>query len=421
MNTATTRSSRSSVMNFLNEAVNQFPDAISFASGRPAESFFSLERWMSAVPRFQAHVAQTEGQSILSAGRRLAQYGRTAGIIDSLIAEQLHNDEHIDCAADQIVVTAGCQEALALILPSLCPDREDVILARNPTYIGVTGVADFAGIDIVPIEPGPSESWENALQRVMFTLRRHGKTPRCFYLTPEFGNPTGTVLSEAARRSIIASCAAHRIMVLEDNPYGMFRFEGVASRSMMSLDEAGCVIYLATYSKTLCPAVRVGAAVLPQQIFGSPAAAQRLKAELCERKSFMSVNTSQITQALVGGVLLAEQRSLARLVEAPLGYYRRNRDTLVAALGDAFDAAGGEVSWNRPEGGFFLCVSLPFAFGQHETVECARDYGVIVMPMSFFSLDDSCSNEIRIAFSNVTPEEIGSGVARFARYVEARR
>ncbi len=413
---ASAGASRLSVMNFLNEAANEYPQAISFASGRPAEQFFSLEGWLEAVPDYQAHAARAAGQDLALAGRRLAQYGRTAGIINALIAEQLRLDEGVDCDASQVVVTAGCQEALALLVPALCRASGDVMLARNPTYIGITGVADFAGIEILPVECEAGENWEQALARTAAALRHAGKTARGFYLTPEFDNPTGTVLDEAERRSIIAGCLEHRIVVLEDNPYGMFRYDGESTRPMMALDPAGCVIYLATYSKTLCPAVRVGAAVLPRRLFGSEQAAERLRAEVSERKSFVTVNTSQVTQALVGGVLLREGHSLRRLVDAPRRFYHDNRDVLLGALERAF-GTDGEIRWNRPDGGFFLGVTLPFEFGERETVECARDHGVIVMPMTFFSLDASRRREVRLAFSNAGAAEIEAGVARFASYL----
>ncbi|KHJ60047.1 GntR family transcriptional regulator, partial [Burkholderia glumae] len=102
-------------------------------------------------------------------------------------------------------------------------------------------------------------------------------------------------------------------------------------------------------------------------------------------------------------------------------FYRGNRDTLLGALERAFDGGRGAVRWNRPDGGFFLGVTLPFAFGQRETVECAREHGVIVMPMSFFSLDGTRRDEVRLAFSNAGPEAIEDGVRRFAAYVGAKR
>lgn len=417
---ALARSSRLSVMNFLNEAANRFPNAISFASGRPAESFFSMEHWLNSVPLFLDHMAKVDGCATSHAAKRLAQYGPTAGIVAGLIAAQLRADERIECDPEQVVVTAGCQEALSLVIPALCPAPGDVMLARNPTYIGVTGVADFAGIEIVPVEPAGDEDWACTLARVTAKLRRAGKTPRGLYLTPEFDNPTGTVLTEAQRRSIIAGCGEHRIVLLEDNPYGMFRFEGVAPPPMAVLDDAGCVVYLATYSKTLCPAVRVGAAVVPKRLFGSADAAERFRVELCERKSFVTVNTSQVTQALVGGVLLREGGSLRAIVEGPRMHYRRNRDALLRALDRAFGTQGDIVQWNRPNGGFFLGLSLPFDFAQAQTAQCAREHGVIVMPMTFFSLDGTHRREIRLAFSNTDEREIEAGVERFARYVETQ-
>lgn len=411
------QSSRLSVMNFLNEAANDYPDAVSFASGRPAEAYFSIERWLEAIPIFQAHAAKTAGHSSLLAGRRLAQYGRTTGLINELVAQQLSNDEGIDCTQDRVIITAGCQEALALIVPTLCREPGDVMLARNPTYIGVTGVADFAGIEIVPVEPETGESWEAALHRVTIDLRQLGKRPRGLYLTPEFDNPTGTVLSAAERLSILSVCVKNRIVVLEDNPYGMFRFEGKTSIPMAAVDTDGCVIYLATYSKTLCPALRVGAIVMPNRLFGSGEDARRLQDEISERKSFLTVNTSQITQALVGGLLLNEGSSLRRIVGPSLAHYRRNRDTMVSALKKAFGTSG-EVSWTCPQGGFFLSLRLPFEFGKDQTVECARQHGVIVMPMTFFSLDGSRTREVRLAFSNLAQDEIEIGIGRLARYIK---
>ncbi|WP_240324653.1 PLP-dependent aminotransferase family protein [Trinickia diaoshuihuensis] len=407
-------------MNFLNEAANRYPTAISFASGRPAESFFSLERWLGAVPVFLDHMARKNGSSVSLAEKRLAQYGPTAGIIEALVAEQLRIDEHIACEPERVVVTAGCQEALSLLIPALCRAPGDVVLARNPTYIGATGVADFAGIEIMPVEPLAGEDWARTLARVAAELRHAGKTPRGLYLTPEFDNPTGTVLNEEQRRSIIAGCVEHRIVVLEDNPYGMFRFEGATTPAMAALDDAGCVVYLATYSKTLCPAVRVGAAVVPKRLFGSASEADRLLAELSERKSFVTVNTSQVTQAIVGGVLLEQQGSLRAMVERPRLHYRRNRDALLSALHLAFGARNGEVSWNRPAGGFFLSLSLPFEFAREQTAACARDHGVIVMPMTFFTLDETHRREVRLAFSNTEESEIEAGVERLARYVDAQ-
>lgn len=258
-----TGTSRLAVMNFLNEVSGDFPDAISLASGRPAEAFFDLQRWLDAIPLYQREFASRRGLSHADAGRLLAQYGRTNGIVNEVIAGQLAQDEGVRGRSEHVVISAGCQEALALCMLSLCEDSNDVVIARDPTYIGMTGVADLHGIEIVPLHSKEDDKLAAELAEVAEKLRREGKRARALYLIPEFDNPTGTVLSLDARMAMLDVCAEQRIVVLEDNPYGMFRYEGERMQTMYALDRAGCVIYLFTYSKTLCPAVRVGGAWCP--------------------------------------------------------------------------------------------------------------------------------------------------------------
>ena len=409
--------SRLAVMNFLNEVAADFPQAISFASGRPADAFFRLEDWLAAVPAYIEHFAQSRGLTNTAATALLAQYGRTAGIINALVATQLGKDEGLVCAPEQVLITAGCQEALSLCLAALCREDGDVILARNPTYIGVTGIADLAGKELAPLLDLGPDGWADSLRATVDMLKSRGKRPRVLYLIPEFDNPTGEVMPLADREEVLAICAEHGIVVLEDNPYGMFRFEGPRLPPLAAMDRHGCVVYLGTYSKTLCPAVRVGCAVVPWTLFGDADAARALYGELSERKSFATVNTSQLNQALVGGVLLDQGGSLANLVRAPLTHYRRNRDVLVAELDRAFGEYGGAVCWNCPQGGFFLSLTLPFEFGQREVLECAGRFEVIPMPMQFFALDRSRRNQVRLAFSNLSPDTIATGIGRFARFV----
>ncbi len=417
---APTKASRLSVMNFLNEVGADYPQAISFASGRPAAGFFRLDDWLAAIPRYTEHFSRQQGLTLPGASALLAQYGRTAGMINELVAEQLARDESLPCAPDQVLITAGCQEALSLCISALCREPGDVVLARNPTYIGVTGVADLAGIELVPLVDRGASDWSGSLRATVAALKTKGRRARALYLVPEFDNPTGSVMPGPDRADVLGFCAEQRIVILEDNPYGMFRFEGQRLAPLAAQDRQGTVIYLGTYSKTLCPAVRVGCAVLPGTLFGDAAAARALYADLAERKSFGTVNTSQLNQALVGGVLLDQQLSLAELTRAPLEHYRRNRDVLVAELDRAFADLYPDVHWNCPQGGFFLTLTLPFEFGQREVLMCADKYQVIPMPMQFFSLDGTCRNQIRLAFSNLMPSEIAIGISRFARFVNER-
>jgi (S)-3,5-dihydroxyphenylglycine transaminase len=200
----------------------------------------------------------------------------------------------------------------------------------------------------------------------------------------------------------------------------MFRYEGQQVPPMMALDTEGMVIYLTTYSKTLAPGLRVGAAVLPETLFGDRQASRALWGSLVRRKSVSTLNTSQISQAVVGGLLLQNNCSLRNWIQPAVAWYRQNRDAILEELGALFQGSAPGVHWNRPSGGFFLCLDLPFEFDSGAVVECAMKYGVTVMPMRFFSFDDSQDRRIRLAFSASDPDSIRTGVRALARYVNTR-
>lgn len=417
---AAATTSRLDVMNFLNEMSGNFPQAISFGSGRPTERFFDMERWIGLVPAFARHFAAGAGVPPERAMLLLAQYGRTGGVIDDLIARQVGRDEGIECERGQVIVTAGCQEAIELCMGALFQDARDVLLVKSPAYIGITGVAELHGVATAAFSCEDPEDTAGALRATVARLEAEGKRPRALYLVPDFDNPTGAVLSLGQREAVLDYCAGKGITVLEDNPYGMFRYDGERLPTMFGLDRHGCVIYLGTYSKTICPALRIGFALLPKALHGNAAASAALMTRLLQAKSLLTVNTSQVAQAIAGGLLLDQDCSLQELVAPSLALYKSNRDCMLAALDEVLSPLGAGISWNRPEGGFFLTVSLPFTFLGEDANVCARDFGVLAMPLSFFALDNAQDCRLRLAFSNVTHEQIGEGVARLGRYVAHR-
>jgi (S)-3,5-dihydroxyphenylglycine transaminase len=139
-------------------------------------------------------------------------------------------------------------------------------------------------------------------------------------------------------------------------------------------------------------------------------------------KSLTTVTTSPVVQAVVGALLLENGGSLRGLVRDKLPFYKGNRDRMLACLERELGGGrGGEgvegVRWNRPAGGFFLTVHLPFEVDDASLQACARDYGVIVCPMSYFSLTAGRERQVRLSFSYVTEAQIEEGIARFARFV----
>jgi (S)-3,5-dihydroxyphenylglycine transaminase len=407
------------VMNFLNEVVLRYPGAVSFAPGRPTERHFDVERSLGLTPRFVEHRAASTGWSPRAVWNDLGQYNKTNGIINDLIAKQLEMDEGLRVRPETIVVTHGCQEGMVILLMALFDPAEDVLLVSDPTYIGITGLAAILGIEMVPVPTGEQGLEPEEVAAAIDAVRARGKRPRALYDIPDFNNPLGTRMPLEARRALLDLLREREVFLFEDNPYGMFSYDGEPLPTLKALDEHGVVIYMGSFAKTLYPGLRVGYLVADQQAVTESGERTSLAAELSKVKSLTTVTTSPLVQAVAGGLLLEGDGSLHGLVRHKIPFYKANRDRMVACLEQRLGDAPG-VRWNRPEGGFFLTVWLPFEFDDECLQACARDYGVIVCPMSFFALSPGRERQVRLSFSYVTEEQIEEGISRFARFVGDR-
>lgn len=406
------------VMNFLNEVVLRYPQAVSFAPGRPAERHFDVEGSLRQVPHYVEHRTAETGWTPPAVWNDLGQYNKTNGIINGLIARQLELDEGIRTDPASIVVTVGCQEGMVILLLALF-EPGDVLLVSDPTYIGITGLATIMGLPMVPIPTGENGLEPARVAAAIEEVRRSGRRPRAVYDIPDFNNPLGTRMPLEARRELLRVAREQEVLIFEDNPYGMFAYDGDPLPTLKALDEDGVVIYMGSFSKTLYPGLRVGYLVADQGVVSQDGRRTTLAAELSKVKSLTTVTSSPVVQAVVGAALLDNGGSLRRLVEGKLPFYRGNRDSMLAALERELGGLAG-VRWNRPEGGFFLTLNLPFDFDEECLQSCARDHSVIVCPMSFFALAGGREREVRLSFSYVTPEQIEEGIRRFAAFVKGR-
>jgi (S)-3,5-dihydroxyphenylglycine transaminase len=408
------------VMNFLNEVVLRYPQAISFAPGRPSERHFDVEGSLARARTYVEHRAAARGLDERAVWNDLGQYNKTNGIINDLVARQIELDEGIRADPASIVVTCGCQEGMVILLIGLFDPATDALLVSDPSYIGIPGLARMMGIPLVPVPTGERGLDPADVAAAIAATRRSGRRPRALYDVPDFNNPLGTRMPLEARRALLDLADREGILIFEDNPYGMFSYDGPPLPTLKALDDRGLVIYMGSYSKTLFPGLRVGFLVAdqPARVEGA-AGASTLAAELSKVKSLTTVTSPPLNQAIVGGVLLENGGSLRPLMEEKLPFYRTNRDRMVACLDEQLGGLSG-VSWNRPEGGFFLTVTLPFELDEAGLQVAARDYGVIVCPMPFFALSPGREREVRLSFSYVTPEQIEEGIGRFAKFVRER-
>ncbi|RPE41529.1 (S)-3,5-dihydroxyphenylglycine transaminase [Streptomyces sp. Ag109_O5-1] len=407
-------------MTFLNEVTLRHPEAISFAPGRPYDGFFDVEEIFTHIRRYLEHL-EADGASPAHIRDALFQYGPTAGRIREVIADSLRLDEDIDVPPESIVVTVGCQEAMFLAVRALIARPEDVLLVSSPCYVGITGAASVLGVGVSPVEEGADGFRCADLEAVVLAERAKGRNPRAFYVVPDHSNPSGTTMPLETRRELLALAAALDILILEDSPYRLVS-PGRQLPTLKSLDRERRVVHLGSFSKTLFPGARVGFAVADQVVVDSAGTSSLLADELTKIKSMVTVNTSPLSQAVVAGMLLSAGGRATDLNAKTSVYYgeamRATVRQLDACLPPARRAELG-VSWNEPDGGFFLTVDVPFDADAAALARSARDFGVIWTPMSYFHPDGGGQQSIRLSTSYLTSDDIAEGIARFARFIEA--
>ncbi|MEV7194416.1 aminotransferase class I/II-fold pyridoxal phosphate-dependent enzyme [Streptomyces sp. NPDC093510] len=407
-------------MTFLNEITSRYPEAISFAPGRPYDGFFDTEQIFTHLRRYLNHLEE-QGCSPQQVRTAMYQYGPTAGQIREIIADSLRADENIDVPAESIVVTVGAQEAMLLVLRALITGPDDVLLVSSPCYVGITGAARLLDIAVTPVEEQEDGISCADLEAAIRNERARGRRPRAFYVVPDHSNPSGTTMGPQARAELLQLAARHGILILEDSPYRLVS-PGPPLPTLKSQDRAHSVVHLGSFSKTVFPGARVGFVVADQPVVDDSGHTGLLADELAKIKSMVTVNTSSLSQAAVAGTLLAAGGRVSELNAAASAYYGDAMRATLRELGrhlplERREALG--VRWNEPTGGFFLTLRVPFRADNAALIRSAQDFGVIWTPMSYFHPGGGGLHGIRLSTSYLTPAQIGEGIARLVRFIEA--
>jgi 2-aminoadipate transaminase len=362
-------------------AVASRPEVISLAGGMPYVRALSTEDVLEVVKsvlaeRADAALQYGAGQGTPALRERLAM----------LMAE-----EGTEADPEDMVVTTGAQQALDLIAKVLI-DPGDEIVVEAPAYVGALSAFSAYEPRFLQVELDDDgmivEHLEDALVK--------GARPKFVYTVPNFHNPAGVTMSHSRREQLVALCREARIPIVEDNPYGLLRFEGDGEPTLRSMDPHN-VIYVGTVSKVFSPGVRVGWAL------AEPGLLQRLilakeAADLCG-SSF----TMLVTERYLSGERW--RANLGRLVDI----YRRRRDGMIAALVEHFPA---EASWTHPAGGFYVWVTLPGYLDTQAMLAAAVERRVAYVPGTAFYPDGRGRDKMRLAFCYPTEDDIAEGVRR---------
>lgn len=410
-------------MTFLNEVTSRFPDAISFAPGRPYEGLFEPESVHDHLTAYTEYLSGVRGYTAGQVRTALFQYGRTNGEIHELIARTIANDENLRVPPESVVVTVGAQEGMVLALRALFAGPDDVLLANSPCYIGITGAARLLDINVAGVPETADGLDPDRVAETARRLRATGRRPRALYVVPDFANPSGMSMSVPNRQRLLEVAAANDLVIIEDNPYGFFTRDDVFRPTLKSLDQDHRVIYLGSFAKTCFPGARLGYAIADQEVVDAVGNRSLLAEQFAKIKSMLTVNTPSLSQAVIGGILVRNNCRLRDANQDTIKFYRSNLDQMLDELARHFPAeARAElgIDWNTPGGGFFVVVTVPFKADAAALARSAEEYGVLWTPMSDFYLDGGGHRQLRLSCSYVEPDKLVEGIERLAKFIHAQ-
>ena len=364
-------------------AVASRPEIVSLAGGMPNLSALPMEIMADVVDKL-----------IKENGAEALQYGSGQG--HPKLREQICDVmalEGIKAHPDDVIITTGSQQALDLI-SRIFINPGDVVLVEAPSYVGALGTFKQYEANVVHVAMDDNGMVPEALRAAIATVRKSGQEIKFLYLIPNYQNPAGVLLSAERRDEILEICASEKIFIVEDNPYGLLGFERPSPDAMRAKDSEN-VIYLGSFSKTIAPGFRVGWALVPQS----------LKEKLVIAAESSILCPSNFTKLSISGYL-ADQPWRDQIASF-CKLYKVRRDAMLESLEAHFPAG---ATWTKPEGGFYVWVTLPPEIDTTALMPKAIAAKVAYVPGTAFYADGFGSWSMRLAYCYPTPERIREGV-----------
>jgi DNA-binding transcriptional MocR family regulator len=291
-----------------------------------------------------------------------------------------------------VLVTNGSMQADAFLFQLLVGPGDPVVV-ESPTYDRTllnlrNREADLHMVDL------ETDGIDTAGVRALLET---GVRPKLAHIIPNFQNPAGYTLSAAKRRELLALAAEYDFTIFEDDPYVAIRFEGEPLPTMREQDDAGKVVYASSFSKTVCPGIRVGYLVGPQAVIK--------QIQGIATNTYISPN--MVAQSIVNQ--FARSGRMDGAIATVKDALRERRDALVAAL----ERELPEARFTPPSGGYFMWVELPEGADVAALETAAKERDVLFVKGTDFLLEGG-ENTLRLAYSGVTPEQIDEGITRLA-------
>jgi 2-aminoadipate transaminase len=372
-------------------ALTEREDVISLAGGLPDTSTFPPDSYASLMRKIAAE----------SCARAL-QYAPTEGlarvkgcVVDVMRAEGTEVDP------DEMLITTGGQQVIDLMCKTLI-DPGDVIVAEAPTYPGAVPTFCSYQADVVQVRMDRDGMRVDELEITLDELERTGRRPKFIYTVPNFHNPAGVTLSLERRRELVRIAQERELLVLEDNPYGLLRYESDPLPTLLSLDGGNFVVYASTFSKILSPGMRLGWTVAPRPVLEKMNVGKQAS-DLC---------SSSLSQYFVAAYF--ESGPWQEYVRSLIEIYRRRRDVMLDALAEHYPR---EAHWTHPQGGLFIWATLPDYIDTTDLLARALEQRVAFVPGRAAYVDGRGGSSMRLNFSGVGENDIREGIRRIGEVV----
>ena len=372
------------------------PEIISFAGGLPSSDVFPTELIRKAAEKS----IQENPESVL-------QYSPIPGENELMTAviEYLKHD-NIFIEAENIMITTSGQHGLDLV-GRLFLNPRDIIVTDLPTFGGALAAFELEEAQYIATDIHEDGSDVEGFEQSIKQFMEQGKMPKFIYVVPDFQNPSGITMSLIKREAILALGKRFRIPIVEDSPYRELRYRGKHLPSIYSMDKnQGNVIGLYTFSKILCPGIRVGFNIGP--------------ADVIQKFSFIKganiLNTPKLNQDICTAFL--KEYDLAPYFKKVKNYYAEKLNFILDAMEKNFSKDMG-VTWTKPEGGLFLWITVPENINTMELFYQAIEEKVAFVPGEVFYPEGfKRHNTMRINFSYPTKEQIVEGVRRLSSVIK---
>ena len=372
----------------------QNPEVISLAGGMPDPVTFPVE-----------DIKEISQNIFTNKSAQALQYSSTEGLpeLRKCILDHLAKDGN-NGELENIIISSGSQQGLDLVGKTFLSPG-DIAIVELPSYLAALNAFHSYGGELVGIPMDEDGMRMDILEEKLTYLKSEGKKVKFIYTISNFQNPAGVTMSLARRKKIIEIAHKFNVFIVEDNPYEKLRFEGEPIPSIYSLEKNGSVISLGTFSKILCPGLRLAWILGNKEIIRKMAILKQAT-DLC---------TSILSQLIAYEYCQSDK--LEENIKSNIQIYKRKRDVMLNALEKYFPK---EAVWTKPQGGFFVVATLPEYIDTGEMFKGAIEENVAYVPGAPFFADGKGQNTMRLSFCFPSVEDIDEGIKKLGNVIKKK-